>query len=471
MIKAILFPLFLAVFTGFYAQENNVKNTEMAGRFLNLYNIKKYSEIHTLLSPEFKKDLPEKEFITFMDKNIFAFYNSLEKLAYLESKAKYSQFKCQFKNGELLLNLNVNEKNEIDLIQLMQYPNESGIKRQHYLSDNPKATLLDSMIQKAVADYMQSPENCGLSIGIYSKGKEYFYNYGETSRNSGKLPTSKNIYEIGSISKVFCGILLATAIKENKVKASDDIRKYLPEGKYNNLEMHETPIQLVHLANHTSGLPRLPEDIGAQPNFDPQNPYKNYNKEMVFKFLETVNLSSAPGDKAEYSNIGMGLLGINLESVYKKTFEELVQGKICQPLNMTNTAIKLSAQQESLFTIGYNASGNETPHWELPDLNAAGGLRSNAEDMLHFLKANLEQKTEILKLAQQPQLKTDNIAMAWHILKTKQGNTLVWHNGATFGASAFCGFIKEKDCAVIILSNSGTTVDPIALNILRFLQQ
>lgn len=136
MIKALLFSIFLALFTGFYSQENNVKNTEMAGRFLKLYNEKKYSEIHNLLSAEFKKDLPEKEFITFMDKNIFVFYNSLEKLAYLESKAKYSQFKCQFKNGELLLNLNVNDKNEIDLLQLMPYPNESGINnRQKFVPE------------------------------------------------------------------------------------------------------------------------------------------------------------------------------------------------------------------------------------------------------------------------------------------------------------------------------------------------
>lgn len=471
MIKTILLSLFLTTFTIVNAQVDSKKNRDMADRFHKLYNEKKYSEIHALLSMEFKKDLPEKEFITFIDKNIFAFYKSLEKLNYLESKEKYSQFKCQFKNGELLLNLNVNGNNEIDLLQLIQYPNESGVKRQHYLSDNPKMTALDSMVQKAIAEYMQSPENCGLSIGIYSKGKEYFYNYGETARSKGKLPTSKSIYEIGSISKVFCGILLATAIKENKVKASDDIRKYLPEGKYNNLEMHETPIQLIHLANHTSGLPRLPEDIAAQPDFDPLNPYKNYTKEMVFKFLENVKLFSAPGEKAEYSNIGMALLGIILEGVYNKTFEELVQEKICKPLDMTNTAIKLNAVQQTLFTTGYNSEGIETPHWELPDLNAAGGLRSNAKDMLQFMKANLEQKNETLKLAQQPQLKTDNIAMAWHILKTKSGNTLVWHNGATFGAAAFCGFIKEKDCAVIILSNSGTTVDPIALNILRFLQQ
>ena len=64
-----------------------------------------------------------------------------------------------------------------------------------------------------------------------------------------------------------------------------------------------------------------------------------------------------------------------------------------------------------------------------------------------------------------------NVALAWHIIKTKLGNELVWHNGATFGYSSFCGFIKEKKCAVVVLSNSSTNVDQIGISIFKILQK
>lgn len=32
----------------------------------------------------------------------------------------------------------------------------------------------------------------------------------------------------------------------------------------------------------------------------------------------------------------------------------------------------------------------------------------------------------------------------------------MWHNGGTYGFSSFGGFVKEKDCALVLLSNTGS---------------
>lgn len=444
----------------------------MANRFLDYYNEKKYAEVYALLSPSFKKNLSAKDFEKFINNDVYVYYSTLEKINHHKDGTDHSQFIGQFKNGELLLKLNVNEANQIELFQLLPYESTPKTKITDYLTDNKKTTPLDSVINKLVTDFIQSPQNCGLSIGVCKDGKEYFYNYGETKRESKTLPKTSTIYEIGSVSKVFCGVLLAKAIEENKVKATDDIRKFLPDGKYKNLLSRDNYIQLIHLANHTSGLPRIPEDIELQPNYDPLNPYKNYSREMLFKYLEKVKLTTEPGKVCEYSNLGMGLLGIILEKVYNKSFDELVKEKICQPLNLTGTCIELNENQKTDFATSYNTNGKETPHWELKDIAAAGAIRSTPKDMLIFMKENLEEKDNALKLSHVPTFTMGStVGMAWHIMKTKYGNNLVWHNGATFGSTAFCGFIKEKNCAVVVLSNSGSAVDPIALGILKFLQQ
>ncbi|MBA3663712.1 MAG: beta-lactamase family protein [Bacteroidetes bacterium] len=472
MTRPILFALFILLSFSQLSQVNIKNNLAVADKIKTLYNQKKYSTIYVLLNKDFQKQMSEKEFIDFIQKNIFTYQRDLNNFEHLKDENDHSQFIGHFTNGELLMKLNTDSAGMISLLQFLPHLSMPKTKITDYASDNKKITGIDSLIDKIVTDYMQSPQNCGLSIGIFENGQEYFYNYGESKRLTRSLPESSTIYEIGSVTKVFCGILLATAITEKKAKATDDIRMYLPAGKYPNLETHDKYIQLIHLADHTSGLPRLPENIEKQANYDPLNPYKSYDEKILLEYLGKIQLTSEPGAICDYSNLGMGLLGVILEKIYKKSFHELVLEKICKPIGMNSTGVQLTPHQETFFATGYNSAGNETPHWELPGLTAAGGLRSCAKDMMLFLEKNLEEKDEALTLSHQSTVnKGDNVAMAWHILKTKSGNTLTWHNGGTYGASSFCGFIKEKNCAVVVLSNSGTPVDPIALAVLRFLQK
>lgn len=471
MIKSSFIGVLLLINMVGLSQVNTPRNTEMTGKIKNYYNNKKYTEIYSILSPAFKSKMAEEEFANFMQKNIFLYHHQFKECEFIRNESTYSLYRAHFSSDDLFMRLNVNDSNQIDLLQFLPYEPLSKTKINEYGTDNSLRSSMDSIIDKVVRDYMQSPQNCGLSIGILKDGKKYYFNYGEIKRNKKTLPGPSTIYEIGSVTKVFCGILLAEAITEKKVNPTDDIRLYLPKGKYDNLETKDHYIQLLYLANHTSGLPRLPENLTDQPDFDPLNPYKNYNKQLLFSYLEHAKLSTEPGIISEYSNLGMGLLGVILENIYSKSFEELISDKICKPLLMDNTVVKLNHTQQSLLAQGYNSAGNETPYWELNALVSAGGLKSNTMDMLTFLEKNMEEKNEAFKLSHQRTFnKGTEMAIGWHLLKTKSGNTLTWHNGGTYGSSSFCGFIKEKNCAVVVLSNSGTTVDPIALAILRFLQ-
>lgn len=344
-------------------------------------------------------------------------------------------------------------------------------KKIAYLSDNKKLSELDTVVERAIIDFMQSPQNCGLSIGIIKGDSNYFYNYGETKRSNKTLPDQNTLFEIGSITKTFCGLILANAVNEGKIKLDDDIRKYLP-GKYPQLEINRQFIQIKHLANHTSGLPRVPEDMHTQFNFDKLDPYKNYDKKMMLGYLKNVTLLSKPGTVCEYSNYGMALLGLILEKVYDKSFEELVKEKICLPNGMNSTGINLTSGQSDLFATGYNKNGDWTPHWHLDGMVAAGGIKSSTTDMLAYLHYNVTEKDSATKLAHISTFNDrSNVALAWHIVKTKAGNELIWHNGATFGFSSFCGFIKEKKIAVVVLSNSANYVDYIGIAILKYLQK
>lgn len=469
---ALLFIFFIGFLNAFNAQSELQKK---ADNFKDLYNAKSYDVIYSQLNGDFKKTLREADFTKFLSNDIYLNFGLLQKNEFNFRDNKNS-FICYFEKGKLIVNMRLDKDGAISFLEFLPYFDAPKNKRADYISDNKRMTALDSTVDRLVSAYMQSPENCGMSIGIFSKNESHFYNYGTMKREETAITTQQTIYEIGSLSKVFCGILLAQAILEKKVNADDDVRKFLPLGNYSNLEINGTPVRLIHLANHSSGLPRIPDDIELQQNYNPLDPYHNYNREMVFNFLKKVELNSQPGTLHDYSNIGMALLGIILEKVYNKSFEELVAEKIASPLQLNKTYITKNTGQSAYLAGAYNSEGNVTPYWNMNDMAAAGGIKSSTFDLLKLLTATMsEVNSNIpgpLSLAAKPTFTNGNtIGMGWHIIKTKQGNTLTWHNGGTFGFSGFMGFVKEKNCAVVILSNSGNMVDFIALGILKHLQK
>jgi len=343
--------------------------------------------------------------------------------------------------------------------------------REEYFSDNPKQSKLEQLIDSTLESFMMSSQNCGISIGISHKGKNYFYNYGEIKRDSKIPPDSNSIYEIGSITKTFTGLVLAKAVTENKLKLEDDIRKYL-QGKFHNLTYYGKIVRIKHLASHSSGLPRIPENLTTQSDFDKTNPYKNYTKNMLLSYLGTVKLKDEPGSEFEYSSLGMALLGLILEEVYQSTFENLMKEKIIIPFNLQNTGLTLSEDQNKKFASGYDENGEETNHWEMGIFAPAGALKSCTNDMLKYLELNRKEAEKALVLAHLPAYKgSETVGLAWFIKKTKQGNTMIWHNGATYGSGSFSAFIREKESSLIILTNSETSVDFLGIAILNYLQK
>ena len=79
-------------------------------------------------------------------------------------------------------------------------------------SDNSHQSRLDSLVHENVLRYFSDTKAVGLSLGLVLRGKTHFYNYGETKAGNGKLPDNQTIYEIGSTTKSFTGILLAKAV-------------------------------------------------------------------------------------------------------------------------------------------------------------------------------------------------------------------------------------------------------------------
>jgi D-alanyl-D-alanine-carboxypeptidase/D-alanyl-D-alanine-endopeptidase len=312
-------------------------------------------------------------------------------------------------------------------------------------SDNPMKTPIDSAVDRLMATYMKDGKRVGISIGVNYNGKSQTYNYGETAPGSKKLPTSSSIYEIGSITKTFTGLLIAHAINEGKISLSDDIRKFLL-GSFPNLQYKKgEPVKIGQLLAHTAQFPNsfgnvLTDHISTQAFVDS---------------LHKIELDSLKSPLYAYSNIGYQLLGLILENVYQKPYVQLISQYITTPLDMDQTAVALGAK------LAMGQLGGYGPNREAVDkmpsgMPGAGSFRSSVDDMLKYLRYQNLANNAAVKLTHRIIVgDIDNGAHAfqWEIGKTWNWDQYLRIDGGTNGFRSFCLMYPLTQIEIVILSN------------------
>ena len=331
----------------------------------------------------------------------------------------------------------------------------------------PSNTEIQAILQQRIDKEKQS---VGIVVGLINPKGSRIVSYGNLNQTSSRQPDGDTVFEIGSISKVFTSLLLADMVERKELSLKDPISKILPKSvKVPTRKGKE--ITLLDLAAHTSGLPRLPNNFESK---DIENPYADYTVAQLYSFLSNYQLTREIGAEYEYSNVGAGLLGHILSLKAGIDYENLATTRICQPLKMDSTRIKLSPEMQARFATGHNQLGQPVKNWDIPTLAGAGALRSTANDLLKFLATNLDfSKSNLSPAIQRTHVVEHDtnssdlkIGLGWHILK-KYGKEIIWHNGGTGGYHSFIGFDKNKRLGVVVLSNSVNDIDDIGLHLLE----
>lgn len=259
------------------------------------------------------------------------------------------------------------------------------------------------------------------------------------------------IFEIGSITKAFTGIMFAQMVLENTLGASDTVAKFIPElaGTF------AGSITLEDLATHKSGLARLPEDI-----VDGENPYATYNRQQLVSYLKTAQPTNEP--KPDYSNTGTALLGEILAIADGVTYAELLEKRITKPLGMNDTSLKVADCNKDRFIDGYDLELKVVMHWDFDVFSPTGAIRSTINDMLKFIKLNL--RPDNSTLAQAMQLSQKN---HWGWDTELIGFPFPYKNGGTAGFSSAMFIDHGRKTAAIILTNIAYEADSFIIPILK----
>jgi CubicO group peptidase (beta-lactamase class C family) len=319
-----------------------------------------------------------------------------------------------------------------------------------YNAQNTLKTVVDSLLYSKNGIKNKYPY-AGLSIGIVQNGKTYFQQFGNKTID-GKDPIDKNtIFEVGSATKTFTGLLLAQKIADGTIKKSEYIDQLLPQNILN--KNIQEKVKLSDLASHQSGLPNLSNDkyFNDLLKKDPNNPFRFVDHQYLYNALkETDSLSGHR--KYQYNNYAFSLLGDLLAKKSKTNYNSLLEKQLLKPLKLTNTSLN-QALTKNVAGL-YDEDGKPQQNIILNAVNPAGGLRSNAVDLIKYLQIQLGNSNPELQKAVNISQETyfqdakHHVALGWDI---KEG--YFQKDGDTFGNSCLLLFDKERQIGIVALSN------------------
>jgi len=292
-----------------------------------------------------------------------------------------------------------------------------------------------------------------VSISVVDEKNTYQYHFGTLS--NGDTPNDQTIYEIASITKTYTGLVVAKAILDGKVELDKDIRHYLNNYEYKNLELSNQYITLRHLMTHTSGLPQnfaySSEDRAKGIAFEKMS---KYSRDDYFNDLKKVKLNSVPGDDYQYSPVGSNLAGYILESVYQKPFASLISEFITTKSGEQDTKFRGTNFESDKITVGTDGNGNQMPlasaYWF-----ADGGLTSNVESVTRYIQHQLSSEPEV---ALSHQLLDENWtghgrAFSWNTYKYDSNEQTLYHSGGSMGTSSWLAIYPKKNMGIFIVTN------------------
>ncbi|PVB61507.1 D-alanyl-D-alanine-carboxypeptidase/endopeptidase AmpH [Labrenzia sp. 011] len=219
----------------------------------------------------------------------------------------------------------------------------------------------------------------GMIAAVVRDGETAVVGVGELKKGSGIAPNGDTTLNIGSITKSFTGLTLATLAAEGTVALTDPAGPLVDSiGKLPERDGHE--IRLIDLATQASGLPR---------ELTPVDNVEKYSDASFAANFKDADLLFTPGTGLLYSNVGFDVLAMALSGAAGKPYDDLLKEKVLDPLGLTATSYSLPTG-DNVMT-GYDWNGNEIDGGgEIPNRYGASQIFTTANDMLRYLEWNLD---------------------------------------------------------------------------------
>ena len=334
---------------------------------------------------------------------------------------------------------------------------------------------LAEVVERTVTPLMNAQAIPGMAVAVIYQGQPHYFTFGKADVAANKPVTPQTLFELGSISKTFTGVLGGDAIARGEIALGDPVAKYWPELT----GMQWQGIRMLDLATYTSGgLPlQVPDEVT--------------DTASLLRFYQNWQPQWKPGTTRLYANASIGLFGALAVKPSGMSYEQAMTTRVFKPLKLDHTWINVPKAEEAHYAWGYREG--KAVHVSPGMLDAeAYGVKTNVKDMASWVIANMKPDS-----LQAPSLK-QGIALAqsrywrvgamyqglgWEMLnwpvdaKTVVGGSdnkvalaplpvaevnppappvkasWVHKTGSTGGFGSYVAFIPEKQLGIVMLAN------------------
>lgn len=307
----------------------------------------------------------------------------------------------------------------------------------------------------------------GLAVGLIKHGKIVFRKgFGMADVQQGMKVSPETVFDIASCTKSFTALLAAIAVQEGKLDWDRPVVEYWPE--FELLDHYITRhITARDMACHRTGMMR--HDLAF---FD-----ADFDRQEFVSRMKYLRFNAGFRQRGEYQNQMIVALGVLLEKIYGKTWEELIREKIAAPLGL---ALHFRGEEvPAPYSKPYALEKGrlvEVPYQTCSSDNPCGGIKLSLDGALAYLNGLLIGPfalftKELFKphmplddSGLMPGEKTYAFGLGW-MTTLYQGRRIVRHGGVINGFSSALVLIPEENSAVVILAN---TLTPALIAILQY---
>jgi CubicO group peptidase (beta-lactamase class C family) len=282
----------------------------------------------------------------------------------------------------------------------------------------------------------------------------------DSTRFAGVGADEQTPFEIGSVSKTFCGAVLMDMVSKGEVTLDTTVSHLT--------ERHEsvlTDVTLRELASHTSGLPDFtPAETARQNTWFGLLHADGARQDAAETVSDILAQPLQARGTFSYSTAGVALLAHLLAQRTGTTYQELLTQRILAPLALTDTTLPVTPAGLPQGWRKGLLGGRPAEPWTLNGLAPGGGMWSTCADLATWMRLTRDGRQPgaaglkpVAPAPIPPYMPEAQVAITWILATTPGGADMIFHNGLTGTHHSFVGYCPRTGRGLAYLVNSAPT--------------
>jgi beta-lactamase class C len=345
-----------------------------------------------------------------------------------------------------------------------------------------KPALPNPYVQKLLVEYeaemldlLRKTKTPAVAIAIVQDSTILFMKaYGVREAGTKDSVDVHTVFRLASVSKCFAPLLTGLLVEDHILGWNDRVIEHVPDFQLKS-RTNTDSLKLMHVLSHTTGLPYHTYTTLVEDGLD---------LDRMLGELRNVNVIAKPGELYSYQNVAYSIIGKVIRSRTGKSYQQLMQEKVFNPLSMKDASMsydaimknKNVAQPHLHWRKGWKPTRIEDTYY---NVGPAGGINASISDMAAWLTAMLGSRQNYISsstldkiFAPVVKAKTKNryfrkwvgpsdshYALGWRVLNFRN-DTLLYHGGYVKGYRSEVAIDRRSKIAICVLSNGpGRMVD------------